>query len=172
MTLTRNGLVWKVLKWYGYPDWRLEAGISLCKTFWSILLGMVVLLPLRAYQWVLNLASGWMDELSGTLFTVAAWAVTASLAVAWALTLFIPWGRAWAWVATVWVVMLGMALILGVIYLIQKGAVKVSQSEFIEVVSGFAGAVRNRVCPTIRFSESEWARFDRENARGSDRHPD
>src|SRR3990172_335826 len=53
MILSKNGLAFQALKWYGYPDWRLHEGISLCKTFWSIMVGLLLVAPGRviAYGW-------------------------------------------------------------------------------------------------------------------------
>lgn len=169
MVLSKHGIVYAVLKWYGYPDWRLKEGISLCKMFWSIMLGALILGPFRTLfrvllwhervgQSIARRYGVWLPVYLGLLELV--W--FSSLLTLWIVhpKTFEEWNGWWVAVGTLNVVVLvfvtSTMLALEVPKRRRKKATvqtEPQKSEVGQIVIAFLRAVREKACPIITFEE-------------------
>ncbi len=181
VTATKDGMIYKVLVWYGYPSYELEHfGVSLCKTFWTIVLLVPLFLFGRGFRW---LVQTWWDKwISPFAFEelpistppshvvykgAGVWArlVTVLIpvaAVVWGGVALFSSGKGYAFWYLLWrlvvayvvgsvLVVLGVLLVLAVVSLINKFVRSHGGSELVQLIQvGFSSA-KNKACPTIRF---------------------
>lgn len=174
MNLKKDGIIWATLRLYGYREFSLEDGqVSLCKAFWSIVVGLPFALLFRGIAYVARLLWGgvaaWAQwSVEGARFYRDSSAegryrpildpkglgrMALRLASAPALVLLcVLVARGFGAMLTVAFVLLGVlgALVAGIV-----GAVYLTTHESLQevgdVIREGLSSMKSRVCPQLRF---------------------
>lgn len=162
MQLPKGGLVYETLRWYGYPAWRLEEdGVSLCKVFWSLVLGIpFILIGRMLNRWGKWVVAGYEDiERAGEFgFDLILKSLTLPIFLflltgAISLLLFgSGFGIWWLWPLMLWLM---LAAIVAGIWVSEQSKVRKPMQEVGAVLGGGLHAVKNHVCPIIRFESPD-----------------
>ena len=174
MRLTLNGPVWNLLVTYGYKEYELFAGISLCKAFWSIVAGLPIVGLWFLLRW------GFRTLIRKPFLAWANWTLVSvdkdgnnpisprdvlqsvvrfmTLPLTATILMFLVGLGRWAWwplriALVIWAgILLGIVLLLLARWISKPGT---ATHEISLVTNQAMRAVKNRICPILRFSGND-----------------
>lgn len=170
MRLKRGGVLWRFLRDYGYDNWQLERGISLCKAFWSLVLGAPFVYALRG----LRMWGAWVfrpidpEHGTGVRDVMRAFMRSMTFPASVSVVMYLASGlypSIRGYVGLPFVVVIGLwigvpTVVFGsygcwALYRSMKEGLadNLAVSEMEAVIGGGLRAIKGRVCPIIRFDD-------------------